>query len=90
MADILENSQEEADTKVFLCAQHVAEPVCIHTVDSDIGNCALFFDSQIPDKMYVSIGVKKNKRLLDIRSIALSLGRSSLTEFKYSSFQAQF
>ena len=54
----LENSQEEADTKVFLCAQHAAKPVCIHTVDSDIGIYALYFDDLIENSIYVSIGVK--------------------------------
>ena len=72
----LRNTQEEADTKVFMCANHVASttPVCIHTVDSDIVIYALYFIWLLEPKIYVKIGSKDRKRVIDIRAIAEMLG----------------
>ena len=77
--DTLENSQEEADTKVFLCAQHASgenESLCIKTVDSDIGIYSLYFHDKIAAKQYIEIGVGNYKRILDVGYIASELGLS--------------
>ena len=75
----LENSQEEADTKVFLCAQHASrtsiESVCIKTVDSDIAIYALYFQDKIETNLYVQMGVGNRKRILNINNISLELGQ---------------
>ena len=73
---MLYNNQEEADTKVFLCANHVsaATPVIIHTVDTDIAIYSLYFQWSMNSNIYVKIGVKDRKRILDIRSLSEDLG----------------
>ena len=74
----LRTNQEEADTKVFLCCQHAAESgyesSCIYTVDSDIPLYALYFADKISIDMYVLIGTKNKKRLLNISSIRDIIG----------------
>lgn len=74
----LSTDQEEADTKVFLCAKHAGENgednVCITTVDSDIGIYTLYFYNVINIRMYIRIGVGNKKRVLDIREIAGAVG----------------
>lgn len=53
----LSTDQEEADTKVFLCAKHAQlenySSVLIHTVDSDIPIYALYFENQLRLKILV-------------------------------------
>ena len=59
----LQTTQEEADTKVFLCCQHAARSghrsTCI--VDSDNPLYALYFTDKILIDIYVLIGTKKKK-----------------------------
>ena len=75
----LATDQEEADTKVFLCCFHASShgfsSVCILTVDSDIPIYALYFEDKIDVHIFVKIGVGIRKRTLDIKDIALELGR---------------
>ena len=67
-------TQEEADTEVFLSAQHASlnrnQSVCIATVDRNIVIYALYFQDTIDVRMYVRIGVGDRKRILDISDIA--------------------
>ena len=76
---ILGSTQEEADTKVFLCAKHASDEyqttsACITTVDSDIALYALYFDSKIEIRMYINYIVAKRSRIIDVHSIALEIG----------------
>ena len=75
----LRNHQEEADTKVFLCAKHAVDShnstsVCIHSVDTDISISAIYFSRKINVEIYVKTGVKERTRVLKISNIALELG----------------
>ena len=74
----LATNQEEADTKVFLCANHAATKkqtsVCIKTVDSDIPIYALYFAERIPIKMYVEMTCCNRRMVLDINYIQQELG----------------
>ena len=69
----LNTTQEEADTKVFLCCAHACEngfdSVLISTVDSDIALYALYFKEKVGIPLYVQIGSKNKKRILDISAI---------------------
>ena len=71
----LQNKQEEADTKVFLCVRHAKNTLdldaCITTVDTDIAVYALYF-SDISN-IYIKIGAADRKRILDISKIATVL-----------------
>ena len=74
----LQNKQEEADTKVFLCVRHAKNTLdldaCITTVDTDIAVYALYF-SDISN-IYIKIGAADRKRILDISKIATVLGEN--------------
>lgn len=66
---------------MFLCAHHAgvnfnATSVCIVTVDSDIPIYAFYFDSKINPAIYVKIGVKERRRVVNVREIASELGRN--------------
>ena len=58
----LSTSQEEADTKVFLCVKHAIntlqqESLCIYTVDSDISIYALHFQNELSNaRIFVKTG----------------------------------
>ena len=74
------NDQEEADTKVFLAAQHAvtnhnAESVCIFTIDTDIVIYSLYFSFKINVSFFIFIGVKDRTRILNVNQIAQSLGK---------------
>ena len=75
---MLQNDQEEADTKIFLCAAHAAtlgkEKALITTVDSDVALYACYFESRIPISLYVSIGVKERRRVIDVNEIVSEIG----------------
>lgn len=77
----LQSNQEEADTKVFLCASFVAElgyeRVNIITVDSDIGILALYYQQRIAASLILEIGTGSNLEILDISTHTLS---KSLTD----------
>ena len=75
----MHTTQEEADTKVFLCAQHAfqhfnSSSVSIETVDSDIVIYALFFHDKIPLRMYINYTVSSRRRIIDVENIATVLG----------------
>ena len=78
----LESSQEEADTKVFLCAQFATtlgiNSITIITVDSDIGILALFYSLYLPSQIVLQLGSASTIRYLDISATTLSeeLGRA--------------
>ena len=77
--DSLCSNQEEADTKMFLCCQHAAQPdrninICISTVDSDVAILAVYYKERIHCNLYVEIGSKGKKRILAISKIHASLG----------------
>ena len=66
----VESNQEEADTKVFLCASFAAElgyqKVRIVTVDSDIGILALYYQQKIDVDLLLEIGTGANLKIIDI------------------------
>ena len=68
----LESNQEEADTKVFLCATFAAELGCqkvrIVTVDSDNGILALYYQQKINADLLLEIGTGPNLKIIDISS----------------------
>ena len=70
----LHTDQEEADTKVFLCAKHCSTPCCISTVDTDIAIYAVYFSQFIQTKMFIEIGVRDRKRILNVENIVINLG----------------
>ena len=77
--DVLElkTNQEEADTKMFLCAAHVqgSETVCIHTVDSDIAIYAMYFQERLRSSLYIKIGTGSHSRTIDVMEVTRVLGR---------------
>ena len=75
------SSQEEADTKMFLCCQHATQPddnvnICISTVDSDVAILAVYYKERLRCNLYVEIGSKGKKRILAISNIYDSLGEA--------------
>ena len=78
-ASELANNQEEADTKVFLCAQHAnihhtSESICIETVDSDIAIYALYFENKITSRIFINFITSSRRRIIDITDVALEIG----------------
>ena len=76
---LLASSQEEADTKVFLCAKHASDSgsntVCIETVDSDIPLYALYFQEKLGGiSLLVNYIVNKRRRIININNIVSELG----------------
>ena len=73
MTDVpeLTTSQEEDDTKVFVCCAHTRDnaSVCIFTADSDIPLYALYFKEHIGMDVYVEIGVKNTRRRISVSAI---------------------
>ncbi|XP_057314196.1 uncharacterized protein LOC130655456 [Hydractinia symbiolongicarpus] len=74
----LENHQEEADTKVFLCCNHASvtgvDNACIVTVDSDIVIYAVHFENKIGINIYLQIGSGGRKRILSVTKIRDAVG----------------
>ncbi|MEL7340934.1 MAG: hypothetical protein AAGM67_10640, partial [Bacteroidota bacterium] len=74
------SNQEEADTKVILCCKHAEESghqnVCIVTVDTDIAIYSIYYAERIAINLFVQIGTKASKRIIDIRAIHQDLGSS--------------
>ena len=66
----LESNQQEADTKVFLCANFAAElgyqKVRIVTVNSDMGILALYYQQKIKADLLLKIGTGPNLKIIDI------------------------
>ena len=79
-ANALFSNQEEADTKVILCCKHAEESghqnVCIVTVDSDIAIYNIYYADRMNLNVYVQVGTKASKRILDIGAIQESIGSS--------------
>lgn len=69
----LSSVQEEADTKMFLAANHAAylgqTKATIITVDSDVAILACYFAPRIELELYVQIGTGSNVRVLDPASL---------------------
>ena len=68
----LQSQQEEADTKMFLCAQFAStldfQSVKIITVDSDLAILAFYFASKIKTHMYLEMGTGAKVAVYDITS----------------------
>ena len=68
----LQSKQEEADTKMFLCAKHAAslgfESVNIITVDSDVAILSLYYQRRIDLSIYLEFGTGRKTSLFDIAS----------------------
>ena len=71
----LESNQEEADTKVFLCATFAAElgyqKVRIVTIDSDIGTLVLYYQQKADADLLLEIGTGPNLKIIDISTYYL-------------------
>ncbi len=73
-------NQEEADTKMFLCSQHAIQElscgnICISTVDSDIGVLATYYKDVLPSNLFLEIGTKGKKRILNVSKMQESIGK---------------
>ena len=70
-----QSKQEEADTKIFLCAQFAStlgfQSVKIITVDSDVAILALYFASKIKAHIYLEMGTRAKVVVYDITSHTL-------------------
>ena len=75
----LSSNQEEADTKVFLCAKHAEsfgfQSVVIVTVDTDIAVYSVYFQQFLEVELFAKIGNGKDKRLLKITKTSSELGK---------------
>ncbi|CAB4016690.1 Hypothetical predicted protein [Paramuricea clavata] len=74
------SNQEEADTKMFLCSQHAIQElfcgsICITTVDSDVGVLATYYKDVLPSNLFLQIGSKGKKRILDVSKMHESIGK---------------
>ena len=69
----LQSHQEEADTKMFLCASYASilgfERVKIITVDTDVAILALYFQSKLDISIYMEIGTGSKVHYLIFRQI---------------------
>lgn len=72
----LKSFQEEADTKMFLCAQYASNldypSVKIVTVDTDVAVLSLYFSSKINANIYLDIGTGLKRSIYDISNHQLS------------------
>ena len=66
----LSSQQEEADTKIFLCAQFTFqlgfERVHVVTIDTEVVVLAVYFQSQLTGKIYMEYGTAPNLAYCDI------------------------
>ena len=66
----LSSQREEADTKIFLCAQFAFqlgfERVNVVTIDTDFVVLAVYFQSQLTGKIYMEYGTAPNLAYYDI------------------------
>ena len=77
------SSNQEADTKMFLCCQHAvhqfsSENACISTVDSDVGILAIYYNDRIRCNLFVEIGSRSKRRILSISLISENIGKEML------------
>ena len=74
----LSSNQEEADTKMFLHAQHAAinghQEVIIYSSDTDVEVMACYFQSKIAARIILDAGVHSHRRLIDIHAVVSNLG----------------
>ena len=74
----LECHQEEADTRLFLHAQHAASSgsavVTIRSPDTDVAVIGCSFASQIPAQVLLHTGTKERRRYISLSSVAARLG----------------
>ena len=68
----LSSQKEEADTKMFRCAQFEFhrgfERVNIITIDTDVAIIAIYFQSILDGKIYLEFGTSTRMQLFDISS----------------------
>ena len=67
--------QEEADTKMFLCASYAAtlgiDEVNIVTVDSDVAVLSLYYQQQISTRILLEYGTSTKTKIFDINANSL-------------------
>ena len=67
-----QSSQEEADTKMFLCASFAADlgfsSVNIVTVDSDVAILSLYYQTKLDISLYLELGTGSRVRIFNISS----------------------
>ncbi|XP_071849790.1 uncharacterized protein [Apostichopus japonicus] len=76
------STQEEADTRMLLHAAHASKEydvVIIRSADTDVAVLGVSHSNGIPAKLYLDIGTKNKRRLLDLGEIATSLGELRAT-----------
>ena len=68
--DQLSSNQEEADTKMFLCAQyafnHGFTSCCIVTVDTYVGILGLYYSTFLQGTIYLQLGSKLKTRVINV------------------------
>ena len=68
----LESQQEEADTKMFLCAAHASswrfESVKIVTVDSDVAILSIYYQKRLDLSIHLEMGTGTKTKLFDIKN----------------------
>lgn len=73
----LECSQEEADTRMLLHAQHIcqstAQNVLIHTPDTDVLLIAINASIQISANLYIRTGTGNNVRIISVEKVKRSM-----------------
>jgi hypothetical protein len=76
----LQCNHEEADTRVFLHAQHAANngyaSVIITAQDTDILVMAVALESSIYANLYQKMGTKNKIQYVDVRKVAINLGKN--------------
>ena len=69
----LSSKQEEADTKIFLCAKFATtfgfQAIKIITVDSDVAILAIYFQPQISARIFLQMGTGRREKTYLINSI---------------------
>ena len=74
----LECHQEEADTRLFLHAQHAASSrsavVIIRSPDTDVAVIGCSLAAQIPAQVLLHTGTKERRRYISLSSVAARLG----------------
>ena len=74
----LECHQEEADTRLFLHAQHAASSrsavVIIRSPDTDVAVKGCSLAAQIPAQVLLHTGTKERRRYISLSSVAARLG----------------
>ena len=73
----LSSIQEEADTKIFLCAKFAAslgfESVSIITVDSDVAILSKYYQHRLDLNIFLQMGIGSKEKLFDIQTNELSV-----------------